>query len=91
MGNLVLDSVSLNSAKQDDLFWDKMINMQFKSQFVSENELRKWATEENGKLIWTLDSIKKRQEHLLEFANKMWDPENYHQGVVMEQDEGDED
>lgn len=91
MGNLVLDTVSLNSAKQDDPFWDKMLNMQFKSQFVSENELRKWAQEDNGKLVWTLESIKSRHEHLLDFAKKMWDPAEYFQGTVVEQDMTEED
>jgi hypothetical protein len=85
MGNLVLDTVSLNSAKQDDPFWDKMLNMQFKSQFVSENELRKWAQEDHGELYWTLGSIKARHEHLLEFAKKIWDPSQYFQGLVVEQ------
>ena len=77
IGNLVLDSVSANSSKGMHDFSDKLKSLSTDSTYLSQGELINWAETINGKMCWTLNSIKKRQEHLKDFVQKTWSPETY--------------
>lgn len=78
LGNLVIDSKSSNSSKGNGDFSDKLEALSKDSTFLSQGELIDWAdTAPDGVPAWTLDSIKKRQSHLLKFALRAWDPSTY--------------
>lgn len=92
LGNLVLDSKSANSSKGKHDFSDKLEALSTHSTFLSQGELKKWATKGGkGTLIWDINSIRDRQAHLIEFALKTWDPSTYHtpSGTVPTEDQGD--
>lgn len=79
LGNLVLDSQSANSSKGKHDFTDKLEALSTHSTFLSQGELKGWATRgDDGELTWDVSSIRDRQEHLIEFALKIWDPSTYH-------------
>lgn len=79
LGNLVLDSQSANSSKGKHDFTDKLEALSTHSTFLSQGELKGWATKkDDGELTWDVASIRDRQEHLIEFALKIWNPSTYH-------------
>lgn len=77
VGNLVLDSVSANSTKGRHDFSDKLKSLSTDSTYLSQGELINWAEMIGGKKCWTVNSIKKRQEHLKDFVFQTWSPEAY--------------
>ncbi len=90
MGNLVLDTTSLNSAKQDGVLADKIKQSEYRSSLLSTGELKKWArTDSSGNYIWTLDSIKDRHEYLTKFAIEQWDAGQYYSGPMLSQESQD--
>jgi len=86
LGNLVLDTVSLNSSKQNAAVWKKLEQSQFKSSILSEKEISLWAEKTKGKLRWTIKSIQERHAVLLEFANKTWDPAVYYRATTQKEE-----
>lgn len=79
LGNLVLDSKSANSSKGKHDFTDKLEALSTHSTFLSQGELKSWASVgDDDTLIWDIASIKARQSHLLDFARRTWDPSTYH-------------
>ncbi len=75
LGNLVLDSVSPNAAKGKDDFPNKFLYIIDKSIYLSQKELKNFATEkdDNGNPVWGVSQIKERHQILVEFAKKEWD------------------
>lgn len=70
LGNLVIDTISSNSSKKDDEFDDKWRKFSESSTYLSQGELKGYISEETKD--WDLTAIKKRQEELTRFVNKMW-------------------
>lgn len=78
LGNLVLDSKSANSSKGKHDFSDKLDALSTDSTFLSQGELKKWASEGKGKIpVWDVAAIRKRQSHLLDYAKRVWNPSTY--------------
>ena len=79
LGNLVIDSKSANSSKGNYDFSDKLEALSTHSTFLSQGELKNWAKpDEKGKLAWGVDAIRKRHDHLVEFALRTWNPSTYY-------------
>lgn len=79
LGNLVIDSKSANSSKGKYDFSDKLEALSTDSTFLSQGELKRWATaDETGTLVWGVDAIHVRHVHLVQFALRKWDPSTYH-------------
>jgi len=76
LGNLVLDSISLNSSKGKKDLAGKLASLT-ESSFLSQGELLKFCSDKEHP-AWDLDSVKKRHQHLISFAQQMWDPDSYH-------------
>ncbi|NOR44376.1 MAG: DUF262 domain-containing protein, partial [Candidatus Delongbacteria bacterium] len=85
LGNLVLDSKSANSSKGKYDFTDKLKSLSKDSTFLSQGELVDWAEEDNNSnFIWTISSIKRRQEHMKQYSLKTWDPKRYYKPTKLE-------
>ena len=83
LGNLVIDSISANSAKGKYDFTDKLIHLSKYSTFLSQGELQDYAeTGDNEDPRWTLNSIKQRQGDLIAFALRTWSPDTYYNPPV---------
>lgn len=79
IGNLVLDSQSANSSKGKHDFSDKLESLSTHSTFLSQGELKGWASKkDDDELTWDVQSIKARQSVMIDFALKTWDPSTYH-------------
>lgn len=78
LGNLVIDFQSGNSAKGNGDFSDKLELLEGLSTFLSQGELKKWATR-NGQdhLTWDVTSIKQRHADLMDFVLETWNPSTY--------------
>lgn len=78
LGNLVIDFKSGNSAKGKGDFTDKLESLQERSTFLSQGELKEWASgKETPPLIWDIASIRARHRHLTEFVLHTWNPSTY--------------
>lgn len=83
LGNLVIDSISANSAKGKYDFTDKLIHLSKYSTFLSQGELQDYAeTGDNAEPLWTLNSVKQRQNNLVTYALKTWSPDTYYNPPV---------
>lgn len=69
IGNLTLDPQSANSSKGNNDVSVKMSKYFVKSQYKSQLELQDFLDKGNK---WTINSILKRRDKLLEFAKKTW-------------------
>ena len=76
LGNLVIDSASPNSSKSNDDFIDKWPKFSTSSIYLSQSELYKYFAEPENP-VWDVDSIKKRQQAIDDFALKTWNPDRY--------------
>ncbi|HCI7192728.1 TPA: DUF262 domain-containing protein [Acinetobacter baumannii] len=81
LGNLVIDSISANSSKGRYDFSDKLESLSTQSTFLSQGELRKYTDKVEGEYMWTVESIKKRQEDLIKFVENTWKPDTYYQPI----------
>lgn len=89
LGNLVIDSKSANSSKGKHDFSDKLEALSVHSTFLSQGELKGWATEGGeGEPVWDIEAIRRRQAHLFAFAIKTWDPSSYYTPLVPTAGEG---
>lgn len=68
IGNLTLDPQSANSSKGKKDVEDKNSKFFTKAPYKCQNELEDFMIDG----AWTLDSINKRKEKLLDFAKKLW-------------------
>tara|TARA_B110001469_G_scaffold99780_1_gene96876 strand:+ start:1337 stop:3172 length:1836 start_codon:yes stop_codon:yes gene_type:complete len=83
LGNLVIDSISANSAKGKYDFTDKLIHLNKHSTFLSQGKLEDYAEKKEGEEPqWSLNSVKQRQNDLIEFALKTWSPDTYYNPPV---------
>ncbi|CAA6677369.1 MULTISPECIES: DUF262 domain-containing protein [unclassified Lentimonas] len=83
LGNLVIDSISANSAKGKYDFTDKLVHLNKHSTFLSQGELEDYAeTGDNEEPQWTLESVKQRQRDLVAYALKTWSPDTYYNPPV---------
>lgn len=76
LGNLVIDSISPNSAKGNKDFADKLDSLS-NSIYLSQSELTRFL-ENRDTLDWNLKSIQARHKHLVEFSLKTWNPSTWH-------------
>lgn len=74
LGNLVIDSISPNSAKGNKDFANKLQHFDTRSIYLSQSELHNFTEEhdENGNLMWGLSAIKRRHDALVKFAQTEW-------------------
>lgn len=78
LGNLVIDYQSGNSAKGKGGFTDKLESLEERSTFLSQGELKQWASRETTQsLVWDVASIRARHRHLTEFVLLTWNPSTY--------------
>ena len=75
IGNLVLDSISANSSKSNHNFDVNYKRSYSNSTFKQQQELKKFASEEENKLTWNELAIGNRKEKIVKFALEYWDPE----------------
>lgn len=78
LGNLVIDSISSNSKKGKGDFVEKLTSLSELSSYLSQGELINYAKGSSKKPKWTVDSVKSRQLHLVNFAINNWDQNKYH-------------
>lgn len=81
LGNLVIDSISANSSKGHYDFSDKLESLSTQSTFLSQGELVKYAVNVKNEYMWTVESIKKRQNDLEKFVKDTWNPDKYYQPI----------
>jgi hypothetical protein len=74
LGNLVIDSWSPNSSRQDKPFLEKLPTYD-RSQFYSQKEINDFSSELNDERNWDVNAVRRRQERLVNFALKEWDPD----------------
>ena len=77
LGNLVIDSISSNASKGNKDFIGKQVSLSKKSIYLSQGELIDFL-QDKDKLLWDVESIRRRHQHLVKFANTNWDPNEYH-------------
>ncbi len=77
LGNLVIDSISSNASKGNKDFIGKQDSLSKKSIYLSQGELIDFL-QDSDKLLWDVESIRKRHQHLVKFAETNWDPNEYH-------------
>ena len=91
LGNLVIDTISSNSSKGNKDFTNKIQSLSRDSTYLSQGELINWAENSNEEPIWTLQSVKKRHEHLKQFIFNTWSPDAYYRPVTPTITEEEED
>ncbi|RAX53903.1 hypothetical protein CCY99_05855 [Helicobacter sp. 16-1353] len=72
LGNLVLISKSHNSAIGNKPFSEKLESYNKNLLLKQQAEIKDFAKEENGKLVWKKVSIDERRDKIAEFALKTW-------------------
>lgn len=77
LGNLVIDSISTNAAKGKKDFADKLKQLSESSTYLSQGELINFADNSSTLPLWSLESVVKRHQLLIEFAKNNWDPKRY--------------
>lgn len=70
LGNLVLDSISSNSSKQDHDFDKKWQKLSASSTYLSQGELKNYISPESN--TWDVYAIKNRQVKLTAFIEQHW-------------------
>ncbi|MGD9851207.1 MAG: DUF262 domain-containing protein [Nitrospirales bacterium] len=78
LGNLVIDSVSPNASKGRKDFAGKLKSLSENSIYLSQGELIGFLKNPDA-LVWDVDAVRLRHNHLLTFAQKMWSPKTWHQ------------
>jgi hypothetical protein len=73
LGNLVIDSTSLNSSKGKKDFHLKLRSLSENSSYLSQGELIHFLTTREN-LVWDIDAIRSRHAHLIKFAKQTWNP-----------------
>ena len=73
LGNLVIDSTSLNSSKGKKDFHLKLKSLSENSSYLSQGELIQFLRDRDV-LVWDVDAIRSRHEHLIKFAKLTWHP-----------------
>jgi uncharacterized protein with ParB-like and HNH nuclease domain len=76
LGNLVLDSVSLNSAKGKKDLAGKLASLT-ESSFLSQGELLRFC-QDKEQPVWDLHAVRSRHQCMVEFAVNTWNPDTYH-------------
>lgn len=77
LGNLVIDTFSLNASKGSKDFASKLGTLTETSGYLSQNELRRF-TSHPEKPLWDVKAIQARHQHLIDFARKEWNPDKWH-------------
>lgn len=77
LGNLVIDSISPNASKGKKDFAGKLRSLSEDSIYLSQGELLRFLSDPET-LVWDVDAIKKRHEHLTAFAKELWRPGKWH-------------
>ncbi len=78
LGNLVIDSVSPNASKGKKDFAGKLRSLSENSIYLSQGELIHFL-EDPEELVWDVEAIRARHKHLMDFAQKMWNPKTWNQ------------
>lgn len=77
LGNLVIDSISLNAAKGKKDFPDKLASFFANSICLSQGELTRFVTDKAAP-AWDVDAIRTRHARLIAFARRTWNPATWH-------------
>ncbi len=77
LGNLVIDSISPNASKGNRDFANKLESLSAKSSYLSQGELIDFL-QNRDRLIWDVEAIRARHEHLIAFARKTWNPNTWY-------------
>lgn len=77
LGNLVIDSISPNASKGKKDFAGKLKSLSETSIYLSQGELVNFLKDRDV-LVWDVEAIRARHEHLIAFARKMWNPSTWH-------------
>jgi len=73
LGNLVIDSISPNASKGNADFSGKLESLSNKSIYLSQGELVNFVSDKETP-IWDVEAIMVRHKHLVDFAQKTWNP-----------------
>jgi hypothetical protein len=74
LGNLVIDSTSLNSSKGKKDFHLKLKSLSENSSYLSQGELIRFLKNREV-LVWDVDAIRSRHDPLSKFAKQTWNPQ----------------
>ncbi len=77
LGNLVIDSASSNSSKGKKDFHLKLKSLSENSSYLSQGELINFL-KDRGVLVWDVNAIRSRHNHLIAFARRTWNPATWH-------------
>jgi len=77
LGNLVIDSISPNSSKGKKDFTDKLKSLSENSIYLSQGELISFLNDRDV-LVWDVEAIRARHNHLIDFALETWNPSTWH-------------
>jgi len=77
LGNLVIDSISSNASKGKKDFHLKLKSLSENSIYLSQGELIGFL-KDREELVWDVNAIFARHEHLTAFARKKWNPSTWH-------------
>lgn len=80
LGNLVIDSISSNASKGKKGFSDKIQSLSVRSIYLSQGELIKFLPDPKV-LIWDVEAIRSRHQHLIAYALKIWNPQTWYSVV----------
>jgi hypothetical protein len=75
IGNLMLIAESHNKSIGNCRFADKLSSYE-KSSLNQQREIKDFASNKNGMLIWDMEAIKKRKNAMIEAAMEIWSLEN---------------
>lgn len=72
IGNLTIDPISSNSSKGKKPVEEKNNKYFTKAPYMSQNELENFLIDENGKMVWSIQSMLDRKEKIIKFAKENW-------------------
>lgn len=75
IGNLMLIAESHNKSIGDCRFADKLTSYE-KSSLSQQREIKDFASNKDGMLIWDMEAIKKRKQSMIEAAMEIWSLDN---------------
>jgi len=73
----VIDSISSNASKGKKDFHLKLKSLSENSIYLSQGELIGFL-KDREELVWDVNAIFARHEHLTAFARKKWNPSTWH-------------
>jgi len=77
LGNLVIDTFSLNASKGKKDFANKLESLSKSSAYLSQSELINFIPDPKH-LVWDVKAIQTRHKQLIAFSSNAWNPDTWH-------------